>query len=328
MIYYKKDIGDTLRRTSHLSISEIGVYNLAMDRMFDTEQGIPHEDRYRILRAKTTQERKVVDKVLKEFFILEMQTWISLLVQQEIAKCRAKSEKCRDAVKTRYKATPKQDSEIPQERYERSTDVARTNNGRSTNILTKNLTKCSVDYKQDVIAPPAPDDQALATTAHQHDPLALDLIGLMNDLPATNGQGELLRPDLKGIDAALAYLRTLASDDKLLAMLATFRDSKTDAIQRRRCSSNQKPWMAILRNWAKNERFERFAEQPQSDGALAKAPMVGMYDPNGDPVAVAIDKVDECLNRGFTRERPKSQRSGGPRHRGPMAELLDKVLGQ
>jgi hypothetical protein len=150
----------------------------------------------------------------------------------------------------------------------------------------------------------------------------------MNDLPATNSHGELLRPNLAGIEAALDYLRTLATDEKLLAMLATFRDSKTDAIQRGRCSSGQKPWMAVLRNWAKNERFERFADQAKSDNEPAKAPMVGMYDTNGDPVAVTIDKVDECLERGFTKERPQPKRSGGPRHRGPMADILDKVIGQ
>ena len=90
-----------------------------------------------------------------------MQTWTSLLVQQEIEKCRGKSQKCRESVNSRYKNKQSPNEEHVRTYNERSTNVERTNYEQPTNILTKNLTKCSDNYKQDVIAAPVPDAQTI-----------------------------------------------------------------------------------------------------------------------------------------------------------------------
>lgn len=70
MNYYERHLGDYIRDTAHLSLLEHGVYNVLLDRCYVTECGIPDDQKYRISRARTDEERQAVDVILDEFFVL------------------------------------------------------------------------------------------------------------------------------------------------------------------------------------------------------------------------------------------------------------------
>lgn len=72
MNFYRKYPGDYARDTAHLSYAEHGVYNLLLDHCFATEKPLPKElaDIYRICRAMTAADRRVVQSVAKQFFPL------------------------------------------------------------------------------------------------------------------------------------------------------------------------------------------------------------------------------------------------------------------
>lgn len=90
MNYYERHLGDYARDAGYLSMLEHGAYTLLMDRYYATEKGIPDEDKYRIARASSKEEKKAVDSVLKDFFTLENGTWIKCRIEEEITKAQTK----------------------------------------------------------------------------------------------------------------------------------------------------------------------------------------------------------------------------------------------
>lgn len=70
MNFYRKYPGDYARDTAHLSFAEHGVYNLLLDHCYATETPLPNglTEIYRICRAMTDADRKVVQSVCKQFF--------------------------------------------------------------------------------------------------------------------------------------------------------------------------------------------------------------------------------------------------------------------
>lgn len=75
MNYYTRHVGDYTKDTAHLSMLEHGAYNLLLDRYYATEEGIPNEQRYRVARARSEDEKAAVDAVLSEFFELVNDRW-------------------------------------------------------------------------------------------------------------------------------------------------------------------------------------------------------------------------------------------------------------
>jgi len=71
MNYYERHLGDYARDTGHLSLIEHGVYTLLLDRYYATEKPIPSNQAYRMARARTRAEKRAVDAVLEEYFILQ-----------------------------------------------------------------------------------------------------------------------------------------------------------------------------------------------------------------------------------------------------------------
>jgi len=108
MNYYERHLGDYARDTAHLSILEHGAYTLLLDRLYATEQGIPAEQVYRLARARTADERKAVDVVLAEYFVLENNVYNNGRASREIARAQAKIAAARSNGKTggRPKANP------------------------------------------------------------------------------------------------------------------------------------------------------------------------------------------------------------------------------
>lgn len=70
MIFYKRMIGDIQAKTGHLTLSEFGAYDRLLDHYYSTEKGIPADRVNGIARAVSKEDRKAVEFVLSEFFIL------------------------------------------------------------------------------------------------------------------------------------------------------------------------------------------------------------------------------------------------------------------
>jgi len=70
MHYYRHNIGDYRRDTSHLSLLEHGVYRQLLDMYYLENGNIPSETQWdmRRLGARTEQEKSAVESVLNDFF--------------------------------------------------------------------------------------------------------------------------------------------------------------------------------------------------------------------------------------------------------------------
>lgn len=90
MNYYERHLGDYAKDTGHLSMLEHGAYSLLLDRYYSTEKGIPEVIAHRIARAKSKDEKKAVDFVLSEFFVLENGVWINGRAEEEIIVAKKK----------------------------------------------------------------------------------------------------------------------------------------------------------------------------------------------------------------------------------------------
>lgn len=95
MNYYRLHIGDYLRDASHLSLLEHGVYTRLLQVYYTREQPIGDADKYRLVGARSTEEREAVDAVLAEFFVLVDGGWQQGRCEREIAAYREKAERNR-----------------------------------------------------------------------------------------------------------------------------------------------------------------------------------------------------------------------------------------
>lgn len=72
MNFYKRYLGDYARDTAHLSLMEHGAYQVLLDTYYATDGKLPtdSEELYRIARAMNPAERKAVDRVVGQFFVV------------------------------------------------------------------------------------------------------------------------------------------------------------------------------------------------------------------------------------------------------------------
>lgn len=91
MNFYKHHLGDYDAATSHLSWMEDAAYRRLIGVYYRTEKPIPHEDRHRLVRARTAREKEVVDIVLGEFFIKDGCAWRNKRCDEEIEQYQAQA---------------------------------------------------------------------------------------------------------------------------------------------------------------------------------------------------------------------------------------------
>lgn len=89
MNYYERHLGDYARDTRHLTILEHGVYTLLLDRYYSSEEGIPEGRAYRLVGARTEDEKAAVDAILEEFFVQVDGFWRQHRADSVIASYRA-----------------------------------------------------------------------------------------------------------------------------------------------------------------------------------------------------------------------------------------------
>lgn len=70
MNYYRRFMGDYLRDTGHLSLTEHGAYTLLLDHYYATRGNIPPDlaSLYRLCRATTPAEQRAVASVAAQYF--------------------------------------------------------------------------------------------------------------------------------------------------------------------------------------------------------------------------------------------------------------------
>ena len=118
MNFYNRHLGDYARRTRHLSTYQHGVLSQLLDDYYVTEQGIPKNLVYDLVRAKKPSEKKEVNSVLEQYFFLseDGETWLNARAEEEIAayhegdKGRAEAQKQKTSTsirQERYRAERK-----------------------------------------------------------------------------------------------------------------------------------------------------------------------------------------------------------------------------
>lgn len=96
MNYYRLHIGDYLRDTAHLSLLEHGVYARLLQVYYTREAPIADAEKYRLVGARSDEERRAVDAVLEEFFALIDGLWVQDRCDREIADYQTKAERNRE----------------------------------------------------------------------------------------------------------------------------------------------------------------------------------------------------------------------------------------
>lgn len=135
MNYYSHHIGDYLIDTAHLSILEDGVYRRLMDRYYAMEAPLTNDETalFRVIRARSEEEKEAVRCVLSEFFTLTEAGWTHKRCDEEIAAYQMKSEAnkangIRGGRPRKVKEEPKENPEITQSVSENNPVITLTKN--------------------------------------------------------------------------------------------------------------------------------------------------------------------------------------------------------
>lgn len=97
MNYYKHHIGDYAAATAHLSWDEDIAYTRLIRVYYQHEKPIPEDigQACRLVRASTPAQKRAVESVLREFFVLQSSGWHQKRCDAELANAAEKSEKNR-----------------------------------------------------------------------------------------------------------------------------------------------------------------------------------------------------------------------------------------
>ena len=96
MNFYKRHIGDYIKKAGHLTLLEHGIYARLMDVYYTREAGIPEDKAARLIGARTKDEVQALSNVLDEFFTLVDGVWTQGRCEEEIDIASAKAEKNRE----------------------------------------------------------------------------------------------------------------------------------------------------------------------------------------------------------------------------------------
>lgn len=159
MHYYKKNIGDYLKKAGRLSMIQHGAYTVLIDCCFDREQFPTLDEAIDWTWASSKEEVEAVEFVLKKFFVFENDRYVEKWVEEELAKYHANSKvnkriaQAREAAKKTTSGN-NENQETSTERAEKTTNRERSvknaqpnqkprtiNQEPRTNKTTKDLSK-------------------------------------------------------------------------------------------------------------------------------------------------------------------------------------------
>jgi len=103
-VWYPRYIGDYQRKTSHLSLTEHGVYAVLLDHYYSTGKALPaNASRLQtICKAFAPADFEAMQNVLREFFVETEDGYRNERADEELAKRSIISEKRRGAAITRH----------------------------------------------------------------------------------------------------------------------------------------------------------------------------------------------------------------------------------
>lgn len=104
MHYYRKHVKDYIADTSHLTMLEHGVYNILIDTYVLTEKplSLDKEELYWSIAARTEEEKKAVDLILKHFFEETKDGYRHKRIEAEIKDYVERGKKASDSAKKRW----------------------------------------------------------------------------------------------------------------------------------------------------------------------------------------------------------------------------------
>jgi uncharacterized protein YdaU (DUF1376 family) len=104
--YYPHHIGDYSKDTAHLTILEDGAYRRMLDLYYSSERPLPknRDGLYRLLRARSKEEKSAVDTVLAEFFHEDEYGWRNARADSEISKAQEKGMKAKRSAELRWQS--------------------------------------------------------------------------------------------------------------------------------------------------------------------------------------------------------------------------------
>jgi uncharacterized protein YdaU (DUF1376 family) len=94
--FYHRYVGNYIKKTLDLDMTEDGAYTRLLDWMYANERLIPHGKRYTLTRCQTPAERRAVDTVLAQFFERVGDEWTHEGVLDVIEEARPRIEAARE----------------------------------------------------------------------------------------------------------------------------------------------------------------------------------------------------------------------------------------
>jgi uncharacterized protein YdaU (DUF1376 family) len=92
MNFYKRHIGDYIKKAGHLTLLEHGIYARLMDVYYTREAGIPEDKAARLIGARSKDEQQALANVLDEFFTLVDGLWTQNRCEEEIGNASAQAD--------------------------------------------------------------------------------------------------------------------------------------------------------------------------------------------------------------------------------------------
>ena len=104
MLYFQEHVGDEATRTAHLSMAEEGAYSRLKRRYAATEKPLPADKQalYRLARASTQADKRAVDTILGELFVLTDGGYSIVQLDAQIKHYRVKSSKAKSSAEARW----------------------------------------------------------------------------------------------------------------------------------------------------------------------------------------------------------------------------------
>lgn len=223
MHYYEHHLGDFAAATGHLSWDEDMAYTRLLRAYYHHERPIPEQQAYRLARAATPAQRKAVDVVLAEFFVLVDGAHTQKRADAEIARYQDKQRKAKASADARWSQSA------------RNADGMRTHSEGNADGM-----------------PHAGADAMGARPVHTQTHTQ------PTEAKLPRGRGSRLAPDWHPGDTGMAFAETHGlANGKAAAELERFRDhwtAKTGA------DASKADWQATWRNWVR--RAVEFGPKP------------------------------------------------------------------
>lgn len=258
MHYYQHHIGDYLSHTANLNLLEHGVY-LRLLHCYYMGEGPLVGDVYRMIGARSPEEKQAVDYVLETFFVHGPDGYSQAGADKRIEQFRSKSEKARKAVEVRWKNERNTDvdtnaSEMDTDVSEKDTDAILTNNHKPiTNTKPKDK-------------PNAPA-KAVAVLVPKQTPLDL--------LMSVSGMTEQVAKDHLAVRKAKKSPLT----ETALALIAKEADKAGITTAQAVAISTARGWVSFKADWIrpddnKKTHVERTQDFKDQQAARAYAPLL------------------------------------------------------